>query len=48
MIDDIERDGFAGPFPVLSRKERGRLLPKLIKERPKKNVDAFADGRIGH
>lgn len=48
MIDDIERDGFAGPFPVLSRKERGRLLPRLIKERQKKKVWSKASAVANH
>jgi hypothetical protein len=48
MIDDIERDGFAGPFPVLSRKECARLLPRLIKEHKKKKVWSKAAAVANH
>jgi len=48
MIDDIERDGFAGPFPVLGRKECARLLPRLIKEHKKKKVWSKAAAVANH
>lgn len=48
LIDDIERDGFAGPFPILSPKECARLLPRLAKERHKKKVWSKASAVNNH
>jgi mannose-6-phosphate isomerase-like protein (cupin superfamily) len=48
LIDDIERDGFAGPFPVLNPKECARLLPRLAKKRRKNKVWSKASAVANH
>jgi oxalate decarboxylase/phosphoglucose isomerase-like protein (cupin superfamily) len=48
LIDDIARDGFSGPYLVLSPKECARLLPRLARKRPRTKVWRKASAVANH